>query len=397
MPTAYRSVTIDWLPRSQAEWATFTAARREAGRLWSDLVERHLRIRRRQLKWPSEKRWRKWAKGKYPNLHSQSVQLIISKFCEALASAATLRRNGHPEANYPHKPREFHGVPHTNQGAVVRDANLRLSNGSAGYLYIPLPRTIVLPGRLMEARLTYGAVILVCQCEAQITPTGPILGIDLGVNTLLAATDGQTAVLVSGREAKATVQWRAKRLASLRSKQSNCHRGSRQYGRLQRRKHKLLKKSENRIKDVTHKATRIVADTFPGATCYVGKPFNDAAQKLGRRQAQQVSEACNSRIITQLDYKTAGAITVGEAYSSQTCPVCGTRNKCRRTYRCCDCGFTAPRDVVGSANIRCIGMRGELVPGCDVPNVWTYKYPGVIAPGSSGGRPACSSRKREAA
>jgi len=249
----------------------------------------------------------------------------------------------------------------------------------------------------MEARLAYGAIILVCQCEEPAIPTGSTIGVDLGINTLLAATDGEKTVLVSGREAKATVQWRAKRLATLRSKLSNCHRGSRQYGRLQRRKHKLLKKSENRINDITHKATRVVVDTFPGAKCYVGEPFNDAAQKMSRKTAQQVSTACNRRLITQLDYKTAGAITVDEAYSSQTCPVCGTRNKCQRTYRCKQCGFGAPRDVVGSTNIRCIGMRGELAPGCDVPNVIRYKYPVALVAGSSGGRPAHSSRKQEAA
>ena len=43
-------------------------------------------------------------------------------------------------------------------------------------------------------------------------------------------------------------------------------------------------------------ATRKVADAFPGATCYVGKPFNDAALTIGRRQAQQVSSACNARV-----------------------------------------------------------------------------------------------------
>jgi len=323
---------------------------------------------------------------------------IIGHLTYFVGAAAALRRNGR-EVKYPWRKPEFHDIIYTNQAVTnINGYELRLPNGSAGALFIRIPRRMLWPaGRLMEARLSYGKLELIWDCEMALQSGGPTLGIDLGVNTLLAATDGETAVLVSGRELKATVQWRNKRLASLSGKQSNCHRGSRQYGRLQRRKRKLLKKSENRVKDLTHKATRIVADTFPGAKCYVGEPFNDASQKMSRKTTQQVSQACNRRLITQLDYKTAGAITVGEAYSSQTCPVCGTRNKCQRTYRCKQCGFTAPRDVVGSANIRCIGSQGALVPGCDVPNVWTYKYPGVIAPGSSGGRPARSSRKREAA
>ena len=102
----YRTITISWLPRSASGWRTFTASRREAARLWSDLMERHFRIRRRNLKWPSKARWQKWAQGRYPGLHSQSVQQIVGEFCEAVESCRQLRMNGQPEARYPwRKPR----------------------------------------------------------------------------------------------------------------------------------------------------------------------------------------------------------------------------------------------------------------------------------------------------
>jgi putative transposase len=161
----------------------------------------------------------------------------------------------------------------------------------------------------------------------------------------------------------------------------------------------MLHKAANRIRDLTHKTTRKIANAFPGATCYVGKPFNDAAHKMGRKQAQQVSSACNARLTAQLDYKSAGAREVDEAYTSQTCPVCGERAKGRRVYRCRVCGCIAPRDVIGNTNIRTVGVFGKLQTGCAVPNsvhfVYPCKYPG-LPPGSSGGHPACSSREREA-
>jgi len=40
-----------------------------------------------------------------------------------------------------------------------------------------------------------------------------------------------------------------------------------------------------------------------------------------------VSTVCTRKIIQQLDYKTAGAITIIESYSSQTCRVCGERSR----------------------------------------------------------------------
>ncbi len=141
----------------------------------------------------------------------------------------------------------------------------------------------------------------------------------------------------------------------------------------------MLDRTKNKVRDLCHKATRKVADAFPNAKAYVGKPFNDACQKMGRRQAQTVSSACNRRLISMLGYKLAKVIEVDESYSSQTCPVCGERSKHRRVYRC-RCGYVAPRDVVGCSNVRVIGIEGQMRPGWSVPNavhfVHPSKYPG---------------------
>lgn len=369
------------MPRSAEQWATFTASREEAARLWSDLAVRHQRIRRFRWTWPSSGRWMKWAVGRYPLLNAQSVQQVIGEFLEAVESTTALRKKGHLEARFPWKASKYRDVPYTNQAAVLRKGQVILPNGHAGKLRVKVPKGLELPGRIMEARLLFGRLLLVCLATEPEAVTGPVVGVDLGVNTLIAATDGQKTLLISGREAKATVQWRAKRLGSLSSKRSKKTKGSRRHRRLQRRKHRMLDKARNRIKDICHKATRQVADAFPGAKIYVGEPFNDAAQKMGRKQAQQVSSACNRKLISMLDYKTSGADVVPEPYSSQTCPVCGCRNKCRRTYKCQQCGFTAPRDAVGSSNIRSIGKVGAMVPDAAfaLPRLlWSHPstYPG---------------------
>ena len=388
---SYRTVEIRWMPQTASEWRTFTASRKEAARLWGELVDRHRRIRRRGMQWPSKARWERWAKGRYPGLSAQSTQQILGEFCEAVNSTRQLRKHGHAEARYPWKKPRYRDVVYTNQDARLRDGHILLPHGTSGRLRIAVP--VTLPGRLMEVRLSMAAVRLVCEVADAPMPQQHVIGVDLGVNTLVAATDGEQAVLVSGRAAKATVQWRNKRLASFSQAQSHQTRGSRQWKRLQRRKAKMLAKAHHRVRDLMHKATRKVATAFPGATCYVGKPFNDAAQKIGRRQAQHVSSACNARLIAQLDYKTAGAIRVDEHYTSQTCPVCGERNKGQRIYRCRHCGQTAPRDVVGSLNILAVGRHGSLVPGRSVPNAvqWVHpeKYPGH-KPGSSCGHHARS-------
>jgi putative transposase len=388
---SYRTVETAWHPRTTSEWATFAASREEAARLWNDLVVRHHRIRRLKWKWPSKARWQRWAikpKGRYPGLSAQSTQQIIGEFCEAVDSCRQLRKNGHEGASYPWRLRRYRDVVYTNQDARIRDGRLVLPHGASGTLRILLPDTLIVPGRLMEARLSYGTVHLICEIPDVARPQQTVIGVDLGVNTLIAATDGAKVILISGRAAKATIQYRNKQLASISQRQSACAKHSRRYKRLQRRKYRVLDKAKRRIRDLCHRATRQVAEAFPGATCYVGEPFNDAAQRIGRVQAQQVSTACTRKLIQLLDYKTAGAITLSESYSSQTCPVCGERSKHRRIYRCPHCGATGPRDAVGAANILSLGTHGAMLPGRTLPQQVKYLRPWRS---SSGGHPACSS------
>jgi hypothetical protein len=216
----YRAIEIVWTPRTTTEWATFSASRKEAARLWNDLVVRHHRIRRLGWRWPSRIRWQRWVKGRCPGLSAQSAQQIVGEFCEAVDSCRQLRKNGYAEARYPWRLRHYRDVIYTNQDARIRDGRLVLPHGKSGTLHIRLPEAITLLGRLMEARLSYGVVRLICEMPDDKRPQETIIGVDLGVNTLIAATDGYRVILISGRAAKATIQYRNKQLARLQQTQS---------------------------------------------------------------------------------------------------------------------------------------------------------------------------------
>jgi putative transposase len=382
---SYRTIEIAWRPRTTTEWNTFTTGRKEAARLWGDLVGCHHRMRRLGWKWPSKARWQRWAKGRYPGISAQSAQQLIGEFCEAVDSCRQLRKNGQAEARYPWRKPQYHDVVYTNQDARIRDGRLVLPQGSSGTLRIRLPESVALPGRLMEVRLSFGVVRLTCEVADAPHPQQTVIGVDLGVNTLIAATDGTTVFLVSGRGVKAVIQWRNKTLACLQQAQSTKTNGSLRWKRLQRRKYQRLDKTKRQVRDATHTATHAIAEAFPGATCYVGEPCNDAAQRTGRVQAQQVSTACTRKLIEQLDDKTAGAIAINEASSSQTCPVCGERSKHRRIYPCPHCGATGPRDAIGAVNILSLGHHGAMLPGRTLPQQVKYLRPWRS---SSGGHPA---------
>ena len=123
-------------------------------------------------------------------------------------------------------------------------------------------------------------VRVVCETPDEARRQEAVVGVDLGVNTLIAATDGATVILISGRAAKATVQYRNKQLARFQQALARKEQGSRRHKRLQRRTHQMLEKRKRRIRDLCHKATRQVAKAFPNATCYVGEPFTEAAQRI---------------------------------------------------------------------------------------------------------------------
>ena len=203
---------------------------------------------------------------------------------------------------YPHRKATYRQVLFTNQAPRFRDGHMILPCGTAGKLSVRIPKGVTLPGRLMEVRFDYGKVEIVCEVPNEVRPAGPTIGIDLGV---IAATDGGKAVLISGREIKATIQLRHKRLGGIVSKQAKKTTGSRRRERLQRAKHRVLSRARNqgpgpvpqKVRDLCHKATRKVADAFPNVEAYVGEPFNDACRKMGRKQAQTVSSACERRII----------------------------------------------------------------------------------------------------
>jgi hypothetical protein len=94
---SYRTVELVWTPHTITEWTTFGASRKEAARLWNDLVRRHYRMRCLGWRWPSKLRWERWSitpKRRYPGLSAQSAQQLIGEFCEAVNSCRQLRKNG---------------------------------------------------------------------------------------------------------------------------------------------------------------------------------------------------------------------------------------------------------------------------------------------------------------
>ncbi|MBI5516017.1 MAG: hypothetical protein HY909_19700, partial [Deltaproteobacteria bacterium] len=119
----HRVTEIAWLPRTEAEWRTFTAARSAAAKLWNKLVSMHAVVRRFQWEWPSKARWERWARGRFPGLSAQSVQQVVQDFCDTLTATTKAReeRKAAGEESTQQYPwrcqHRYRDVPYTNQEA----------------------------------------------------------------------------------------------------------------------------------------------------------------------------------------------------------------------------------------------------------------------------------------
>jgi len=150
---------------------------------------------------------------------------------------------------------------------------------------------------------------------------------------------------------------------------------------------RLQAQSAARQRDMLHKVSRAVIDeaqVMQAGTIIMGDVRDIAdntktEKRLSREQRQKMSNWPHGQLRQYITYKAAAVgITVeliNEAYTSKTCPICGTRNKPNgRHYACSQCGYVGHRDTVGCTQIlsrRRTGQLAQMVP-CEAI---TYRHP----------------------
>lgn len=175
------------------------------------------------------------------------------------------------------------------------------------------------------------------------------MGVDLGlkVPAVCVTTSGKTTFLGNGRRNK-----------YIRRKYSS---NRRKLGKLKKLSaiRKQRDKESRYMKDQNHKISRQIVNMAIQEKVSVIKLEKLAdirkTTRTSRKHAKNLHSWSFYQLQTFIAYKGALAgIKVAEvnpAYTSQTCPSCGDRNKAKdRTYQC-QCGYTAHRDRVGAINI----------------------------------------------
>jgi putative transposase len=368
------------LLRSEAD-----ALNRESGRVYTNTLVRHYRIKRKTGHWLSPRAGERVEDSTGPStLHAHSRDAAQQGFYRACKTARTLQEQGDPDVRYPYRRKRWRTTIWKNT-AIPPSAARPASCAWHGAGARP-PVTVVLPAHLaalparcfVKMRLVWDRVA--CQytwhlvVDDGITPaptmaTG-VVGVDLGEIHPAALTDGTEATIITCRALRSCVQYTNKRLAALRSKQGGHERGSRRWKRLQRRKTQFLARQKRRARDLAHKASRAVVDRAQEhavGTLAIGDVRHVAdGKRLRRSEQHKISQWGHGKLRRYIGYKAEAAgitvvDTVNEAYTSQTCPRCGHRSKPKgRIFVCHVCGFQCARDTVGAANILSRHLYGEV-------------------------------------
>ncbi|WP_433252908.1 IS607 family element RNA-guided endonuclease TnpB [Actinomadura nitritigenes] len=212
---------------------------------------------------------------------------------------------------------------------------------------------------------------------------GSVVGVDLGVKTLLTAVDDHGGVIeVEGPKALRAGLRKLQRLGKAHARKQ---RGSANRAKAAQR----LARHHARVADIRadalHKATTRLAARYETV---VVEDLNVTGMVANRRLARAVADAGFGTVRRLLSYKTGwngGRLVVADRWfpSSKMCSGCGGRKPSlslsERTYRCEACGLVLGRDVNAALNLRDLAASGaKRLNACG----------GDVRPGSAGQPPA---------
>ena len=331
----------------------------EAGRAYSKVVSLMRKVKRKKGFWLSQGGVQKYMRLKGYNLHSQTLQAIIQSYFDSLKSYFRVSKSD-PDAKPPKRTPHFYKVRWIQNGITFKDGVVRLSNGKGN---APITLKSDVRPAYVEMYFQRGSYYFSLVYEVQIPPkrkTGKAVAIDMGEIHPIVSHDGEHTIIYNGRALRAIKQYLNKFKGYIQSKMDRCKQRSNRWYRLKRIKTKILAKLNAQIKDAEHKITsRFISDCIKAKadTIVMGdiKGIRKRA-KFSKKSNQKVHQWAFARLQSMICYKAelAGLKVkfVSEAYTSQTCPRCGSRKKpTNRNYHCNHCGFAYHRDGVGAINL----------------------------------------------
>lgn len=271
----------------------------------------------------------------------QALEIVVStrKACKATSKRASLpvfKGDAVLDAKFVDVVKE--------ESEDIFDVFIKLSSLTKGKrIVIPSKGTSVLTKWLSKegAKLVQGCSLsedslkVWVECpDPELKPHGKSLGLDIGMNNLIALSDGTFIGSdfkdVRTRVAAASPGTKAKRRAILA-------------------RDNYIQQQVNRLPWSTLKVLAVedLKNVKRGKSPKRGKPFRKAAAPwIYRRVLEAITQKAQEYGVLLM--------SVPPQFTSQQCPSCGTvdrRNRNAGCFKCIDCGYTQHADTVGALNI----------------------------------------------
>jgi putative transposase len=245
------------------------------------------------------------------------------------------------------------GTIHTHES--TRKLARRLEAGTARILSVTVSRT----AQRWYVSFTVEVDRAVPEEHAQ---PGSVIGIDLGIKTLLTGVDdrGHVITIVGPKALRADLRG----LRRAGRAYSRAARGGANRRKRAERLARMHARVTNVRADAMHKATTALARQYETVVC---EDLNVVGMLTNRRLARAVADAGFGAARRMLAYKTArhgGQLLAADRWypSSKTCSACGTAKAklclSERTFTCDNCGHTEDRDVNAAHNLLNLAASG---------------------------------------
>jgi putative transposase len=319
------------------------------------------------LSYYTQQDWLKFADKQ--GVYGHILQNVLRRVDKSFQNFFRRVKNGAEKAGYPrfqgrNRYDSFTYPDPYGTGYKIEDGKLHLSK--IGAIRIFLHREIV--GKIKTCTIKREGDQWYASFSAELPDPEPkelktSIGVDVGITTLATLSDGTQI------ENPKTLNKYDSKLRTAQKHLSRRKKGSNNRNKQRIKVARIHRKIRNVRKDILHKASRILADTYDTIV------FEDLQIKnmvKNHHLARSIHDASWSTLINFTTYKAeyAGGIVglVNPRHTSQECSICGNIQSMplsQRVYVCSACGNTIDRDHNAAINIENRYVRAgcpELTP-----------------------------------
>ena len=316
-------------------------------------------------------------------IYSKALQMVNNMLWYNLRSMQGLRRKGRKAVRLRFKTGgSFRAINYNQSGFSIDRKGKKITFSKIGTINVKLNREMrgEVKGVIIKKQAcNWFALVQVEEDFAPLPMTGKNVGIDMGINNLIADSNGNLI------ENPNFLQKALPRIRMMQKNLSRKNKGSKNYEKERKRLERRHANVSNRRRDFLHKVSRFYVNNFD--TISIEDLDCKGMIGMGRSRTlhRSISNAAWRMCRDMLSYKAQRAgrrlILVDPKDTSQRCSRCGKvkeeKERLRlhdRIYKCKNCGFEADRDYNAAVNIIRSGQGLPVVPSEVLPLPRVIKY-----------------------